>query len=132
MKVHFLSIISAALFFLTGLNAPAQDSQAPEKPSRHIRPAREWKRLSYTCEDGAKLNVYLHNQSARLRFNDTVHFLTQTESASGTRYSDGKILWWSKGDTGFLQAESPSGDGEMLLKNCQLDKPTNPAPAKQP
>jgi len=130
MKPRFLPVISAALFFLTSLGTAAQDSPSPTKPSPTIRPAREWQRFSYTCEGGAKLTVYLHNQSAKLRFQDATHFMTQTEAASGTRYSDGKLIWWSKGDIGFLQTDTPAGDGQMLLKDCHLDKPANPAATK--
>ena len=132
MKPRFLlpTISAAAFFLLANSYASGQDSPAPSKPSRNVRPAREWKRFSYTCEGGAKLTVYLHNQSAKLRFQDATHFMTQTEAASGTRYSDGKLIWWSKGDIGFLQTDTPAGDGQMLLKDCHLDKPANPAATK--
>ena len=103
----------------------------PAKPApsatNNVRPAIKWKRFDYTCEAGAKVTVYVHNATAKVRTRDQIYMMRQTRSADGSRYSDGKVLWWGKGDTGFLQEDTPDGDGRMLVKGCVLDKPADPA-----
>jgi putative lipoprotein len=50
-------------------------------------------------------------------------------SADGKRYSDGKVVWWGKDDGGFLQEDTPGGNGKTIVKDCKLDKPRNAEPA---
>jgi membrane-bound inhibitor of C-type lysozyme len=106
--------------------APEKQSAAPG-PANNVRPAMKWKRFDYTCEAGAKITVYLHNTTAKVRTGDQMYMMRQTRPADGNRYSDGKVLWWGKGDTGFLQEDMPDGDGKMLVKGCVLDKPLDAA-----
>jgi membrane-bound inhibitor of C-type lysozyme len=100
---------------------------APPGPTNNVRPAMKWKRFDYTCEAGAKITVYVHNTTAKVRTHDQIYLMRQTRFADGNRYSDGKVLWWGKGDTGFLQEDTPDGDGKMLAKGCVLDKPADAA-----
>ena len=55
--------------------------------------------------------------------------MTRTRSADGNRYSDGKVIWWGKGNGGFLAEDTPDGTGKMIVKDCQLDKPLKASPA---
>jgi membrane-bound inhibitor of C-type lysozyme len=105
---------------------PTKPAASPG-PTNNIRPAIKWKEFNYTCEAGAKLTVYLHSTTAKIRTQDHFFLMRQTPSTDGTRYSDGKVLWWSKGDTGFLQEDALDSDGKMLVKGCMLDKPADPA-----
>jgi membrane-bound inhibitor of C-type lysozyme len=105
--------------------SPERQSPAPG-PANNVRPAIKWKRFDYSCEGGAKITVYLHNTTAKVRTHEQVYLMRQTSSADGNRYSDGKVLWWGKGDTGFLQEDTPDGDGKMLVTGCVLDKPAAP------
>ena len=109
---------------MTPSAAPAPPATA-KPPHNNIRRAIEWKQFDYTCEGGAKLTVYLGGSMAKVRYLDHVYFMKQTVSANGNRYSDGKVIWWGKGNGGFLQEDTPDGDGKMILKDCQLDKPLN-------
>src|SRR3974390_1825374 len=107
------------------LGACAAHSQAappPQaaKPSNEVRPAIRWTQFDYTCEGGTKLTVYLHNETAKVRYRGTSYLMTQTRSADGNRYSDGKVVWWGKGNGGFLEEDAPDGNGEMLVKDCKL------------
>ena len=106
-------------------SAPADPAKpaTPGEPKNNVRPAIKWKRFDYTCEGGAKVAVYLHDSVAKVRTKEHIYMMRQTRSADGNRYSDGKILWWSKGDTGFLQEDTPEGEGKMLVQGCVLDKP---------
>jgi uncharacterized lipoprotein YbaY len=94
-------------------------------PSPSIRSAMEWKRFDYTCEGGTPLVVYLHNQTVKVSYKDKLYLMRRVPSADGGRYSDGKVVWWSKGNGGLLQADSADGDGAMMAKDCKLDKPMN-------
>jgi membrane-bound inhibitor of C-type lysozyme len=108
-------------------SAPADPAKpaATSGPTNDVRPAMKWKRFDYNCEGGAKITLYLRNTTAKVRTHDQIYMMRQTRSADGNRYSDGKVLWWGKGDTGFLQEDTPDGGGKMLVKGCVLDKPEN-------
>jgi putative lipoprotein len=116
------SFLVAAGVLAVGTSLPGQET-APAQPQSTMRRAIEWKRFDYTCEGGQKLVVYLHDQTVKVRYKENHYLMKQTRSADGARYSDGKVLWWSKGDGGFLQEDNPDGDGAMILKDCKLDQP---------
>jgi membrane-bound inhibitor of C-type lysozyme len=107
--------------------ATAAKQDATPGPTDNVRPAMKWKRFDYTCEAGAKLTVYLRNTTAKVRTHDHIYMMRQTRSADGNRYSDGKVLWWGKGDAGFLQEDILDGGGKMLVTGCILDKPADTA-----
>ncbi|HXC46888.1 MAG TPA: MliC family protein [Candidatus Sulfotelmatobacter sp.] len=111
----------------TATPAPAAKQDATPGPSNNVRPAMKWKRFDYTCEAGAKISVYLRNTTAKVRTSEHIYMMRQASAADGNRYSDGKVLWWGKGDTGFLQEDTQDGDGKMLVKGCVLDKPADAA-----
>ena len=67
-------------------------SAIPSKPSKNVKPAMEWKRFDYTCEAGAKLTVYLHNETVKVRFKDNTYLMRQVPSADG-----GKLFRWKSG-----------------------------------
>ncbi|HUN63218.1 MAG TPA: YbaY family lipoprotein [Candidatus Sulfotelmatobacter sp.] len=99
----------------------------PQTPPAHnnVRRAIRWKHFDYTCEDGKKLTVYLGDTYAKISFGEQSYLLKQTVSADGNRYSDGKTVWWGKGNGGFLQEDTPDGNGKMIVKDCKLDQPLN-------
>ena len=108
----------------------AQDSGAGAPPAQtadhnNMRKAIRWKAFEYTCDGGAKLTAYLSDTLAKIRFADKVYLMHQTESADGNRYSDGKVVWWGKGNGGFLQEDAPDGNGKMIVQGCKLDEPLN-------
>jgi membrane-bound inhibitor of C-type lysozyme len=105
---------------------PAKPAATPG-PTNNVRPALKWKRFDYTCEDGDKITVYLRDTTAKVRTSNHIYMMRQTRSADGNRYSDGKVLWWGKDDTGFLQEDTPDGNGKMLVKGCSLDRPAEGA-----
>ena len=103
-----------------------QETAPPQAPAHNnVRKAIQWKRFDYTCENGNKLTVYLGGASAKITFGEQTYFMKQTMSADGNRYSDGKIVWWGKGNGGFLQEDSPDGNGKMIVEDCKLDQPLN-------
>jgi uncharacterized lipoprotein YbaY len=127
LRFGFTALISAA--FLAGValaqeSAPPPNPQKPETKSNVVK-AVPWKAFNYTCAGGTKLTVYIADPYAKVRYQGQEYLLKQTMSADGNRYSDGKIVWWGKGNGGFLQEDVPSGDGAMILKDCKLDTAPN-------
>jgi putative lipoprotein len=108
---------------------PAGAAGAPgQAPTAEIRKAMVWKRFEYLCDGNAKVIVYLREQTAKVRYADKQYLMKQTVSADGNRYSDGKLVWWGKGNGGFLQQDTPDGNGAMLVKDCTLVEPEKPDP----
>jgi membrane-bound inhibitor of C-type lysozyme len=118
-------VLAGLCLLMTGIACPQETPSTPAEsaePKNNVRPAIKWKRFDYTCEGGAKITVYLHNTTAKVWTHEKVYLMRQTASADGNRYSDGTVVWWGKGETGFLQEDSPDADGKMLVKGCVLDK----------
>ena len=94
----------------------AQDSAAPPPSESHRMPVT--RKFTYSCDHGAKVVVYLRERDARILFKDKAYLMKQVEAASGTRYSDGQFVWWSKGPTGFLRDETNPNQPVPLAGNC--------------
>lgn len=44
--------------------------------------------------------------------------------ANGFKSSNGRLVWWTRGDEGFLMEEyPPAGNGQMLLDDCRAVLP---------
>jgi uncharacterized lipoprotein YbaY/membrane-bound inhibitor of C-type lysozyme len=118
------ALVPAAFWVQEPSAAPPSSPAAPATAAAPaMKRAMEWKQFEYTCEGGAKLKVYLQNETVKVVFRDKVYLMRQTRSADGARYSDGKVLWWSKGNGGFLQIDAPDGNGDLIVKGCELYKP---------
>ena len=96
-------------------------------PKSHRMPMMQ--KLSYRCDGGAKVMVYLRERNARVVFGGKSYAMKQVEAASGTKYSDGKTVWWSKGEEGFLQDEAKEEQPVRLAENCKLEKAANAVPS---
>lgn len=102
-----------------GPGTPFDNAQGKQEHN-NVRAAVKWKRSDYTCAGDTKLAVYLHDGSAKVYYQDHLYLMRQTSAADGARYSDGKVVWWSKGDDGFLQEEDnqAGGEGQKIAKDC--------------
>jgi membrane-bound inhibitor of C-type lysozyme len=128
-----LRSLVGGLILMAVSSVVAQEPTTPTpsaKKAPEYKAAIKWKRFDYTCEGTVKLTVYLHEQTAKIRFKDAMYLMRQVPSADGARYSDGKVIWWGVGTGGFLQEDTPDGDGKMIVKDCKLDKPTTGGAAK--
>jgi putative lipoprotein len=103
------------------MKAQEMPPAAPSAPRSHRMPMMH--KFSYSCDGGAKVMVYLRERNARVAFGGKSYSMKQVEAASGTKYSDGKTVWWSKDEEGFLEDESKAGQALRLAENCKLEKP---------
>jgi uncharacterized lipoprotein YbaY len=123
MITNRAAIMILALACLTAATARSQEASPPNTaPKDNVRRAIHWKQFTYTCDGGAKVFVALSGSVAKVLYQDHQYLMKQTVSADGNRYSDGKIVWWGKGNGGFLQEDSPDGNGKMIVQGCNLDK----------
>jgi putative lipoprotein len=115
--------LSVALFAGLVPSALRQESQPPTAapPRSHRMPVRYT--FIYNCDAGAMLTVYLREHSAQVIFKDKSYSMHQVQAASGTRYSDGNVTWWSKGYDGFLQDETNPSQPLLLAENCHQVSP---------
>jgi len=78
----------------------------------------------YLCENKESLSVVFSSSEtlpayAKINHMNSSYNLKKVPAASGEKYSDGINIWWSKGDTGFLQINNIT-----VLKNCMILKPS--------
>ncbi len=71
----------------------------------------------YVCSAGKRIYVSVSEDGERatVRFEGDTFKLEAVPSASGVKYSDGKVDFWSKGTEAFLQIE-----GETVCDGCTL------------
>ena len=122
-KLFFSISFTIVLIVASIAQAREQDKEAPAasvvQEHNNVRAAAKWQRFDYACEGGAKVVMQVHDSSAKVYYQEHLYLMRQTPSADGARYSDGKVVWWSKGDTGFLQEEDTSiGEGQKIVKDC--------------
>ncbi|WP_158782957.1 MliC family protein [Pantoea sp. BAV 3049] len=96
-------VIASSLVLLSGCSMFHSE---PEKP----------KTLHYTCGT-LPLTVIQDNsrQEVNLILDGNPLTLKQQEAASGTRYSDGNYVFWSKGDGAFIER-----NGKLIVNDCRL------------
>ena len=75
--------------------------------------------LEYRCDE-KPLTVKLNNprQEASFVYDNKLITLQQGISASGTRYTDGIYVFWSKGDSATVYKRD-----SVVLNNCELQNP---------
>lgn len=76
-------------------------------------------KLEFQCDE-KPLTVNLNNprQEVSFIYDDKPLTLKQGLSASGTRYTDGIYVFWSKGDSATVYNKD-----RIVLNNCQLQNP---------
>ncbi len=81
----------------------------------------------YKCDKGVRLTVqYFSLSDKSLDFvkvtlpGGKVHTLPRAMSASGERFTnDRELVWWIKGETGFVEERGRKGDYETKYQNCK-------------
>ena len=69
--------------------------------------------IGYTCDAG-KIQIERTADSVTLTVQGERSLLPRVEAASGAKYSDGKLTWWEKGDSGFVMQ-----DESITLRDCR-------------
>src|SRR5277367_6397415 len=123
--------VAASGSLAPGASVGKEASSGGGQAQNTMRRAREWKQFAYTCEGGAKLTVYMGDAIVKVAYDKHVYLMKQVPSADGGRYSDGKTIWWGVGNGGFLQEDTPDGNGAMIVKDCKLDRPMHPESATE-
>lgn len=88
--------------------------------------------VRYKCEDGEVISVEYDNSDPEKSVayvqltpeNPEKIKMSISRSASGARYTDGRLVWWTKGKTAFLAEEN--SDGKPLHDNCNEFEEVSP------
>jgi len=68
--------------------------------------------VDFVCADGTRLTVIATPSTVQLRTGDTTRTLRLVRSASGTKFSNGTITFWSKGNEALLM------EGDSVIHNA--------------
>jgi membrane-bound inhibitor of C-type lysozyme len=119
--------LSAAGAFASGCVAAPADSS----PSAAGNQGPTVTLLTYRCESGALIRAtYPTDRIALVRYRDQTHELEQAQAASGVRYIDDDLQWWTKGNgpgasailsrtTGEADAANPGDATGDVIENCE-------------
>jgi uncharacterized lipoprotein YbaY/membrane-bound inhibitor of C-type lysozyme len=113
------SILGLACGSLSAKQVEQTPPAAPPVAKSHLRQALP--RRQYLCANGASVVVLLEPNAVRLTFNGQIHNLKQIESSSGSKYSDGTVVWSVSGDIGALEDVSEKDNPKYLAENCDLE-----------
>ena len=104
-EIHLVLPVAAALMVLTGCMAKEQEN-----------------RWSYVCSDGYSFAATFarDGDSVMVDANEEQLKLNHVPAASGARYSDGDIEFWTKGIMARLQLLDENSE-PVLYENCQGD-----------
>ncbi len=117
-----LALCSASLFAAVQ-PASASDGKSAERVAAAVTS------LSYQCAEGKKIVAVIDNSDAAhpktvvsVEGDATMQNIEMHDvmSANGNKASNGKLVWWTKGDEGFLAKEDPPvGSGDVLVGECK-------------
>jgi membrane-bound inhibitor of C-type lysozyme len=107
MRPYKLFALAVASLLLVACGGTAQ----PQEPA----PAGDVIEATFVCSDGTGIDAVFDNAAGTVTITlpDDTLTLSQAESASGARYSDGTTTFWNKGDEAFVQV-----DGETIYDAC--------------
>lgn len=74
---------------------------------------------TYLCDDGTIVSIQflstdIRSANIQLEMEGTKQVLMPVMSASGAKYSNDTLVWWGKGDTGFIEKQ-----GVQIKSNCE-------------
>ncbi len=99
-------------FVLSGAILLAGCSSTPSTPGTYV----------YHCESGARVTAtYPDTDSARVTYLGREHNMRVAISASGARYADDQLVWWTKGAEAILLQRDDSTD-DNILERCRLGR----------
>jgi uncharacterized lipoprotein YbaY len=108
--------------------ATQQTPAPPPHPASRSTMRMALPRREYLCAGGARIVILLETKAARLTLNGHIYNMKQVETASGTKYAEGSVVWSSTGEDGFLVDNNDSSNPKMLAEECHLQS-SYPPPA---
>lgn len=83
--------------------------------------------MTYSCAQGQQFSVQMNDDGdvANVTFGERQFELEKEETITGIQYSDGDVIFWSKGDAGMLKAT-----GGTVLTACTMTSLSGIAPLK--
>jgi len=106
----------AVALLAVALGLAAGAARAEEPAERGQTPFK----VMYRCADHRALNVVYpayadaEKEPIRLTWRGKVYRLKPAQAASGARYANQQLVWWNKGEGGFLTTRG----GRMLVRDC--------------
>lgn len=73
--------------------------------------------IVYICDGGEMVAAIYDGEEAVVTYEGRSEQMETVRSASGARYAGEQWIWWTKGDTGFLQTRA---DEETIVDGCSL------------
>jgi membrane-bound inhibitor of C-type lysozyme len=106
---HASAIAAPALAFLAAVVACGVSGSCEKVPvgKGHV----------YKCSEGVVVRVVYSetDETATVRFAGKTYRLKLVPSGSGAKYSDGKVVFWNKGDEALILI-----NGEVVHDGCRL------------
>ena len=80
----------------------------------------------FKCSDGVIVRVVISHtdETATVRLTGKTYRLKLVPSGSGAKYTDGKVVFWDKGNEAVIYI-----DGELVHDGCRLVEPREPSTA---
>ncbi|MES1951444.1 hypothetical protein S4A8_11326 [Salinisphaera sp. S4-8] len=101
---------------LAGGCASSADRPAPAQAA----PAPAVKLLTYRCESGARVRAtYPTDSIALVRYRGETRELQVVRAASGVRYVNDDLEWWTKGSGTGATAMLSQRDSDNVLERCE-------------
>ena len=115
MKAHRNSRATAA-FRASRLLLPAMAALLLAACATTTRQSARDGYVRYRCADGQEIGVTYQQKGNRalVETGGWSHLLPLVPAASGAKYSDGKVSFWSKGTTAFMEE-----GGALTRKDCK-------------
>jgi putative lipoprotein len=96
--------------------SPATIPHPLSRSSLHFRLPRR----AYLSDGGARMVMPIETNAARLALNEHIYNGKQVETAFGTKYAGGRVVWSHDGDDGFLEDNTVASKPQILAANGRL------------
>lgn len=73
--------------------------------------------IVYICDGGAMVAAIYDGEEALVTYEGRSEEMQTVRSGSGARYAGENWIWWTKGNTGFLQTRA---DEETIVDGCSI------------
>ncbi|MGM0442443.1 MAG: MliC family protein [Elusimicrobiota bacterium] len=104
ITIQFLLLI--LFFFLNGCASRQHVKRNPERKNVYV----------FDCAEGNTFTAEIFNDKSKIYLDDSTFTLPKVKSASGVKYSNGKFIFWNKGEKWILITP------EKEYKNCRINR----------